>query len=188
MSNLMSVIARTIAWSVLLNVLNRSTADEPKDYLKQPADWFATDEARQVAATILSWQSEPGGWPKNEDTTRSPYEGDRRKLKPTYDNGATTDELRFLARMYNATHDAVYHTAFNRGLDYVFRGQYPSGGWPQFHPPGDGYHRHITFNDNAMVRLLEFVREVATDDNYAFVDDAAGRLLLRRSTAASTAS
>ncbi len=36
-----------------------------------------------------------GGWPKNEDTTEKPFEGDRTKLKATYDNGATTDELRF---------------------------------------------------------------------------------------------
>ena len=51
-------------------------------------------------------------------------------------------------------------------------GQYPNGVWPQSHSPGNGYHRHITFNDNAMVRLLEFVREVATGEGYAFVEDA----------------
>ncbi|MGC4004602.1 MAG: pectate lyase [Pirellulales bacterium] len=98
--------------------------------------------------------------------------GRPRKLKPTYDNGATTDELRFLARMFVATQDTVYKKAFERGLDYVLIGQYANGGWPQFHPPGNGYHRHITFNDDAMVRLLTFVREVATSQAYAFVDDA----------------
>ena len=149
-----------------------SAVADPKEYLKKPATWFAKDEARQIAANILSFQSELGGWPKNEDTTADPYKGDRRKLKPTYDNGATTDELRFLARIYTATNDAAYRTAFDRGLDYVFQGQYPNGGWPQFHPPGNGYARHITFNDNAMVRLLEFVHEVATAEDYGFVGDA----------------
>jgi pectate lyase len=144
----------------------------PGDYLKKPGTWFTGDEARQVAANILSYQSELGGWPKNENTTARLYEGDRKSLKPTYDNGATTDELRFLARIYTATKDATHRAAFNRGLDYVLGGQYPNGGWPQYHPPGQGYHRHITFNDNAMVRLLAFVREVATNDGYAFVDDA----------------
>jgi pectate lyase len=144
----------------------------PGEYLNKPATWFAGDEARRVATNILSYQSEPGGWPKNVSTTARPYAGDRATLRPTYDNGATTDELRFLARIYVATKDATYRAAFDRGLDHVLRGQYPTGGWPQSHPPGTGYHRHITFNDNAMVRLLEFVREVARGGGYGFVDDA----------------
>ncbi|HEY1067938.1 MAG TPA: pectate lyase [Pirellulales bacterium] len=147
----------------------------PREHLKKPANWFATAEAKQVAANVLSYQSALGGWPKNEDTTARPYQGDRQKLKPTYDNGATTDELRFLAKMENATHDGAYRTAFERGLDYVLDGQYSHGGWPQFHPPGNGYHRRITFNDNAMVRLMEFVREVATSADYEFVDEARRR-------------
>ncbi|HUF60738.1 MAG TPA: pectate lyase [Verrucomicrobiales bacterium] len=146
-----------------------AAADAGQD-LKQPGAWFSGDEAREVAANILSHQSELGGWPKNVSTAASPYKGDRKRLKPTYDNGATTGELRFLARIYTATKDPVYCAAFDRGLDYVLAGQYANGGWPQHHPPGRGYHRHITFNDNAMVRLLELVREVATGDGYAFVD------------------
>ncbi|NKB69132.1 MAG: pectate lyase [Candidatus Latescibacteria bacterium] len=148
-----------------------ATAD-PKDYLDKPAAWFLEEEARQIAANILSFQSELGGWPKNVDTSANQYEGDRRDLDPTYDNGATTDELRFLALMHAATNDIVYQTAFDLGLDYVFQGQYPNGGWPQRYPSGNDYHRHITFNDNAMVRLLEFVRQVATEEGYAFVDEA----------------
>lgn len=147
-------------------------AADPGEDLHRPDTWFASDEARQVAANILSYQSALGGWPKNVSTTASPYEGDSKSLRPTYDNGATTDELRWLARIYNATKDATYRAAFDRGLDYVLEGQYPNGGWPQSYPPGKGYERHITFNDEAMVRLLEFVREVAQSDAYAFVDGA----------------
>lgn len=145
---------------------------EPKQYLKQSDAWFAGEEARRYAANILSYQTDLGGWPKNVNTTAAAYTGDRKDLKPIYDNGATTDELRFLARIYNATHDAQYRAAFDRGLDYVLKGQYPNGGWPQSYPPGRGYARHITFNDDAMVRLMIFVREVATAKPYAFVDDA----------------
>lgn len=147
-------------------------------YLEKSDAWFAGDEAKKIAANILSYQSDRGGWPKNEDTTARAYKGDRAKLQPTYDNGATTDELRFLARMYLATKDNAYRSAFERGLDYVLQGQYDNGGWPQFTPPGTGYHRHITFNDNAMVRLLLFVREIATAKTYDFVDEG------RRKTAA----
>lgn len=152
-----------------------AAVDGPGNYLRKPDAWFATDEAARIGASILSFQSDLGGWPKNVDTAAGPFTGDRATLKPTYDNGATTDELRFLARLYAATRDDRHRRAFERGLDYVLKGQYPHGGWPQSHPPGPGYHRHITFNDDAMVRLLRFVREVATEPAYAFVDDARRR-------------
>ncbi len=145
----------------------------PARYLKKPDAWFAGPEAKTIAANVLSYQAELGGWPKNVDTTAAPFNGDRKTLQPTFDNSATTDELRFLARMQNATGEERYRTAFTKGLDYVLKAQYPNGGWPQYHPPGKSYHRHITFNDHAMVRLMEFLREVATSERYAFVD--AGR-------------
>jgi pectate lyase len=146
------------------------TASGPLKYLRKPDEWFKSDEARRVAANILSYQSDLGGWPKNIDTTAMAYSGDRKKLRPTFDNDATTDELRFLARMTTATKDDRYQKSFDRGLDYILKAQYPTGGWPQHYPPGKQYHRHITFNDHAMVRLLEFLREVATAERYTFVD------------------
>ncbi len=145
-------------------------AGGPRQYLKRSADWFAGPDAKRVAANILSYQSDLGGWPKNIDTTAAPYTGDRKDLRPTFDNDATTDELRFLARIYDATQDDRYRRAFEKGMDYILKAQYPSGGWPQFYPPDDKYHRYITFNDNAMVRLLEFLRETYTSDVYRFVD------------------
>jgi len=144
--------------------------NSPRTYLKKPDRWFAGDEARRIATNILSYQSDLGGWPKNLDTTGAPFTGDRKTLKPTFDNNATTDELRFLARMHNATSEVRYQKAFEKGLDYILQAQYANGGWPQFFPPGAAYHRHITFNDNAMVRLMEFLREVGSAEGYAFVD------------------
>jgi pectate lyase len=146
----------------------------PQRYLNKPGAWFAGPEARSIAENILSYQSDLGGWPKNVDTTRAPFTGDRKGLQPTFDNDATTDELRFLARIYKASKEERYRQAFLKGLDYILRAQYPTGGWPQHYPPGATYHRHITFNDNAMVRLMEFLREVYNSDVYAFVDT--GRL------------
>ena len=144
---------------------------KPREYLKQSDVWFASDEARQIAENILSFQSELGGWPKNENTTANPYVGDRSRIKPIFDNGATTDELRYLARIYVATKEPRYGNAFDLGLNYVLEAQYVNGGWPQAYPPGPGYNRHITFNDDAMVRLMVFVREVATAKEYDFVDE-----------------
>ena len=143
----------------------------------------------QVAANILSHQSPLGGWPKNTDTTARRFAGDRTQLRPTFDNGATTDELRFLARAFNATRDAGYRSAVDRGLDYILDAQYPTGGWPTVHPPGTQYHRHITFNDGAMVRLLEFLREACRSEAFTrFWTVLAANRPARPSTAASAAS
>jgi pectate lyase len=141
----------------------------PKQYLTKPAAWFAGDDAKRVAANILSYRSDLGGWPKNIDTTAEPFRGDRKTLKPTFDNNATTDELRFLARFYKATKDESARKAVEQGVDYILQAQYPSGGWPQTYPPPKSYHRHITFNDHAMVRLMDFLRETYTAEVYDFL-------------------
>ena len=147
------------------------TADESaRRFLNKPDSWFASAEAKKVATIILSFQSDAGGWPKNTDTISKAYDGDRAKLQPTFDNKATVDELRFMARMLNATQDETYRKSFDHGLAYVLSAQYPNGGWPQFFPLRKGYYDHITFNDDAMARVLRLVREVATEQTYAFLD------------------
>lgn len=160
-------------WVLLLTVAIPNALGGPGAgrYLRQTDEWFVGAEAGAITDHILAWQTELGGWPKNVDTTLDPADV---VLEPaaadaTFDNRATTDELRFLARRFNATEDERCREAFVRGLDYVLAAQYPSGGWPQKHPPGKGYKAHITFNDGAMVRLLEFVREVARDEAYKFI-------------------
>ena len=146
-------------------------ADESaRRFLSKPDSWFASAEAKKVAAIILSFQTDAGGWPKNTDTISKAYEGDRAKLMPTFDNKGTVDELRFMARMFNATQDDTYRKSFDRGLAYVLSAQYPNGGWPQFFPLRKGYYDRITFNDGAMVRVMTLVREVGAEKTYAFLD------------------
>jgi PelA/Pel-15E family pectate lyase len=147
-----------------------SAQDTAGIHFKNPDAWFAGPEAKKIADNILSYQSDYGGWPKNTDTTAKPYTGNRADLKPTFDNKATTDELRFLARMFGATKEKQYRQSVEKGVDYILKAQYPTGGWPQFYPPGKQYHRHITFNDDAMVRLMVFLRETYTSDRFAFLD------------------
>ena len=157
------MLKSTMVFAVLLIAAGSASAGHGvRDYLKRSAAWYAGDEAKTVAANVLSWQSDLGGWPKNVDTATRPYQGQNRakELAPTFDNDATTDELRLLARVFNATQTPRYQAAFLKGYDYILKAQYPTGGWPQFYPPGKHYHRHITFNDDAMVRLMEFVRVV----------------------------
>jgi pectate lyase len=141
-------------------------------HLDHPDDWYKGDEARKMADSVLSYQSPRGAWPKNIDTATQPYTGAKENLDGTFDNGATTFELRFLARMATANPaDERYKQAFLKGLDHILEAQYANGGWPQFYPPGDDYHRYITFNDGAMARLMFFVRDVAKEDKiFGFVD------------------
>mgnify|MGYP000150340451 CR=1 FL=1 len=147
-------------------------AEGPRDYLRRDGAWFKSAEAKTIAAHVLSHQSDLGGWPKNTDTAKKPFTGDRSQIKPTFDNGATTDELRFLARIWQAGREEHCRQAFERGYDYILKAQYPNGGWPQYYPPPEkSYHRHITFNDGAMVRLLEFLRETWTAPAYDFLDE-----------------
>ena len=143
------------------------SADRAGSYLDKPDSWFQSPAGAAVTKNILSWQTREGSWPKNTDTT-TPRSGE--SIKGTFDNSATTGELRFLARKVTATGDALAKEAFLKGLDHILRAQYPTGGWPQSHPPGNGYHRHITFNDQAMIRLMTFLRDVSSQPDFRFVD------------------
>ncbi len=144
------------------------------DLLKKPDVWFNTDEGRQVIENILSWQSEYGDWPKNKNTVVVKYSGDPSKLEGTFDNGATTDELRVLARALRVTRDARSEKAFLKGFDHILNAQYANGGWPQYFPLRKGYYTHIAFNDGCMIRLMEFLADAATTKDFEFLDGDRG--------------
>jgi pectate lyase len=138
--------------------------------LRQPAEWFETEEARRILGTVLAHQSPAGSWPKNLNTAAEPKALSPEERRGTFDNGATTRELRLMARAFAATQEPAYRESFLRGLGAVLDAQYPTGGWPQFHPaPADTYHRHVTYNDSSMLRLLELLREVEREPLYRFV-------------------
>ncbi|MDI1247607.1 MAG: pectate lyase [Lacunisphaera sp.] len=144
---------------------------------RQPAEWYASAEARALAASILLYQASEGGWTKNTDMSAPPSAA-YLALKPgahapTIDNGGTTTQLQFLALVITATGDATLRAAFERGFDYLLAAQYANGGWPQFYPLVKGYYTHITYNDNAMVNVLTLLRATAQGKApYAFVDEA----------------
>jgi len=144
-------------------------------YARQPDAWYRSPEAKKLGDYIMAHQSVPGSWPKHVDTAAEPLPSDRADVEGTFDNGATLNEMRFLARLVTAhvgtnANECRFRQAFLKGLDHILAAQYPTGGWPQRFPPGNAYHRHITFNDNTMVGLLRYLREVATSDAYAFID------------------
>lgn len=161
--NVDKVVARPIAWDNCLN---------------QPQDWYNSDQAMAVADNVLLYQRITGGWEKNtdmarhlSDTQKQQLIEDKAILRSTIDNGATTTQLRFLGRVYDATHEIRFKEAFLRGVDYLLEAQYPNGGWPQFYPIRQGYYQHITFNDNAMINVMNLLKQISkAQAPYGFVD------------------
>lgn len=128
------------------------------------------EKAIRMADNILSWQNEHGGWDKNKDFTERPRDPDEPLPRlGTFDNNATIPELRFLAYVYAATGLERFREGFYRGLDFILEAQYPSGGWPQFYPRRGNYSDYVTFNDGAMMNVMNFIKDVLTDSLYSFV-------------------
>ena len=159
----------TAIYVLLLLFFSSAEATVPSKYAKQSLEWFQSEEGRRIADNVLTWQTPHGGWPKNRDTASEPFDGESEDLHATFDNGATTNELRFVARAFRATNEPRYQQAFLKGLSHILEAQYPNGGWPQFYPLSKGYHRHITFNDNVMVRILELLQDVSESSDYRFL-------------------
>ncbi|MDE0737177.1 MAG: pectate lyase, partial [Pirellulaceae bacterium] len=86
------------------------------------------------------------------------------------DNGATHEEIRLLAAAYRASGDKRFRDAAQKGIAYLLAGQYENGGWPQRFPKPQGYAKHITFNDDAMIGVMRLLRDVSGDhESYPFV-------------------
>jgi PelA/Pel-15E family pectate lyase len=162
--------------------------------LKNLGAWYGGAAARRTADVLVSFQTPSGGWSKNTDFTknfRAPGElfgAENGSLHlatndfdapenptwnyvGTFDNDSTTTELRFLAKVIAADKkNSDLQTAFARGLEYIFAAQFPNGGWPQVWPLQGGYHDEITFNDDAMLNVVKFLRDVSGgQDEFALV-------------------
>ena len=148
-----------------------TTTAGTRECLKQPAEWLSSRIGREHLDNLLTYQDTEGCWPKNVDTTSEVFRGSLKDLKGTFDNGATVNELRLLARGYNLTKQQRYKAAFLNGLDCILDTQYANGGWPQA-PNPTGYQKHITFNDGTIIGLMTLLREVFTDKQYGFVNEA----------------
>lgn len=119
---------------------------------------------------ILKYQQADGGWKKDYSTTSGEWS------KSTIDNKATYTEIRRLAAEYQKTNNTQYSAAAIRGINFLLNMQYTNGGWPQIYN-SSGYHKHITFNDNAMINVMILLDDVANKrGDFSFVDSTlAGR-------------
>lgn len=161
-----------------LNLKKPNLPEATKEFgfeIIQPSDWFLSAEGKRVMSVILSFQTPSGGWSKRTDMAKQPRQpgqsfGVEEEYIPTFDNAATSTQLKLLARAYSLSGDKTYRAAFDRGLSFIIQAQYPNGGWPQSFPLRGGYHDHITYNDGLMRDLMVILNSVVLARNeYSFV-------------------
>jgi PelA/Pel-15E family pectate lyase len=151
-----------------------------KDCLDQEPRWYGSKEAIRIADNLLLFQRDSGGWPKDiemaavlTDDQKADLAIRKNRADSTIDNGATYTQMTYLARVFSAAKIARYKEAFIKGLDFLVEAQYENGGWPQFHPKPSGYRKHITFNDDAMIGVMNILRGICRrEPPYSFVDEA----------------
>jgi PelA/Pel-15E family pectate lyase len=127
-------------------------------------DWFAGDAAGQLADAIVTFQAPNGGWSKRIDFKAARARGQsftsagNANWMSTLDNGATTEQLRFLEQRLKARPDSTHAAAYRRGVAYLLAAQFPNGCWPQIYPLAGSYHDAITFNDDATINALRVLQ------------------------------
>jgi PelA/Pel-15E family pectate lyase len=168
----------------LSNALRAPSGGDFKLSAKPRDVWYAGDDAKHLADAVLTYQTPTGGWSKHTGYSKGRRQpgmqwtsqnepGQKPHYVATFDNRATTEEMYFLAQMWFATKREDCKAGFIKGLNFIFAAQYPNGGWPQVYPLEGGYHDSITFNDDAMTRILELLQAITRDEPcYAFLDES----------------
>lgn len=125
-----------------------------------------------VAENMLVYQRAIGGWPKavNEikvdynktltDAEKQAIRADSLHIDATIDNNATTREIRYLVKAFKQTNNPAYLNAAEKGIRYYLKAQNAAGGWPQYYPDSSLYRSQITYNDNAMVNVLNVLQDI----------------------------
>lgn len=134
-----------------------------------------------VAERMLLYQRDNGGWPQPggnainyslliKPELRKKLLSEKKVYDTTIDDKATTREINGLLKAFSLTQNPSYLQAAERGIYYLIDAQNKAGGWGQFYPDTSGYHKHITYNDNAMIDVMKVMRGVVeAKDIYANV-------------------
>lgn len=149
--------------------------------------WYSSPEAGQLADIVLSYQAPCGGWSKHVGYSKGPRQpamqwtsqskpGHSPHYLATFDNRSTTEQLHFLANVWQVTQRADCQAGFAKGLTYLFAAQQPGGGWPQVFPLEGDYHDDITFNDDAQTHILELLLGIVKEEpRFGLLDDSLRR-------------
>lgn len=122
---------------------------------------------------LTTWQISHGGFFKATAAKYvNPWNGTDAKSEQvrngvelgTIDNNATIQEMRLLAVRYKETQNSSYKTrfkeAFQKSLSFLLVSQHSLGGWPQMHPKRGNYSDQVTYNDNAVVRVMVLAKDI----------------------------
>lgn len=157
------------------NQINSSTKSTEKSSSQQSTtskqNAPLTAEQKEIitkATNVIDWQLENGGWGKNYDTTTA-FNGFPSdycwavggKFVGTIDNSATYTEMRLLAQAYDINQDEKFKQSFCKALAFLKNLQYSSGGFAQIYPHNGKYNDYVTFNDGAMVSVLNLLQDIA---------------------------
>ena len=129
-----------------------------------------------VAERMLLFQRNNGGWPQpggdpiNYNLVLTPTQkaillSEKGKLDATIDDKATTREINALVSAYKKTQNTAYLQAAENGIKYLLTAQNSAGGWGQFFPDTSGYHKHITYNDQAMMDVMWIFKNITEGKN-----------------------
>jgi PelA/Pel-15E family pectate lyase len=140
---------------------------------------YEAGDIRSIADNILLYQQPNGGWPKNydmlailTDEQKAILSQHRDSLHTTFDNGATYTQIGYLAKAYTLLGDTKYKEAAVRGLRFILKAQYKNGGWPQFYPDISGYRKYVTFNDGAMIGVMQVLQDISQNETYySFINE-----------------
>lgn len=123
---------------------------------------------------MTTWQIDNGGFYKAmAESYKNPYSGGEKSGwrsatggdVGTIDNDATIQEMRLLAVRYkettNSSYKSTFKTSFNKAVNFLLTMQRSTGGLPQVWPKRGAYSDHITLNDNAMVRAMVTMMDIA---------------------------
>lgn len=144
---------------------------------RMSASWYGSDEAQQIADKVLAAQKNSGGWMKNIEF-HNESDGGGKTEHSCLDNGATTQEMRFLAKVYQSTKVEKYKESFTKALNMIFTAEKGCGGWSQYWPlSGKGsYQDYITFNDDLITNVMKLLQEIATNKgDFADITDESTR-------------
>lgn len=129
-----------------------------------------------VAERMLLYQRNNGGWPQPggdpinynlslTDGQKATLLSEKGKLDATIDDKATTREINALVSAYKKTQNTTYLKAAENGIKYLLTAQNSAGGWGQFFPDTSGYHKHITYNDQAMMDVMWIFKNITEGKN-----------------------
>ncbi len=149
---------------------------------EQPS--YEPSQVREIAGNILLFQRSNGGWPKDYDMLavltaeqRAAVEATRERDDTSFDNSNGHSQVDYLARALPLLAPAgenveQVRAACLHGFDWLLAAQLPSGGFPQWYPRTKGYHGHITFNDGAMIGILNVLQDAADGaEHWQWLDD-----------------